>query len=221
MTPHITREILEVAKGPRILDLGCGDGTITAKLSERFKEVVGVDGSTEKLELARKAAPRANFVHSMIEEFHPSNHPRIPAAFDTVLLVGVIEHLESPVETLVRVKSFLSRDGVVIIVTPNAESVNRRVGKILGMIREHTQLTPADLEIGHKRIYTKTLLEEHVKEAGLKIELMRGMFLKPLSSDQMKSWSPELLDAFYEVGKQCPTELCALLLCVCSAAQGE
>jgi 2-polyprenyl-3-methyl-5-hydroxy-6-metoxy-1,4-benzoquinol methylase len=216
MTPHIIKEILKVAKGPRILDIGCGDGTITSALSDRFKEVVGLDGSAQKLQRAKQAAPRAKFIHSTIEDFRPSAYDPTALLFNTVLLVGVLEHLASPINMLSGVKSFLAKNGVIVIVTPNAESVNRRVGKILGMISGHTQLTEADLAIGHKRLYTKKLLEDHIRKSDLRIESMRGMFLKPLSNAQMKSWSPELLDAFYEVGKQCPTELCALLLCVCS-----
>jgi SAM-dependent methyltransferase len=39
--------------GERILDLGCGDGALTARLIEAGAEVVGVDDSPEMLEAAR------------------------------------------------------------------------------------------------------------------------------------------------------------------------
>jgi trans-aconitate methyltransferase len=43
----------EVRPGERVLDVGCGDGTLTARLRDGGAEVVGVDASAE---LARQAA---------------------------------------------------------------------------------------------------------------------------------------------------------------------
>jgi SAM-dependent methyltransferase len=57
--------------GAHVLDLGCGDGTKTARLADRF-EVVGVDVSARQLELARAAVPDATFVHA---DFTGLDHP--------------------------------------------------------------------------------------------------------------------------------------------------
>src|SRR5262245_15350099 len=46
-------ERLAPQPGERILDLGCGDGTLTVKLVERGAEVIGVDASPEMLAAAR------------------------------------------------------------------------------------------------------------------------------------------------------------------------
>lgn len=53
--------------GARVLDLGCGDGTKTHRLAERF-DVLGVDISREQLRLARTAAPGASFVEADFTE---------------------------------------------------------------------------------------------------------------------------------------------------------
>ena len=47
-------ELLDPKPGERILDLGCGDGPLTAKLAEMGVEVVGVDSSAEQIEAAKK-----------------------------------------------------------------------------------------------------------------------------------------------------------------------
>ena len=53
--------------GARVLDLGCGDGTKTHRLAERF-DVLGVDISPEQLRLARTAAPEVTFVEADFSE---------------------------------------------------------------------------------------------------------------------------------------------------------
>jgi SAM-dependent methyltransferase len=46
-------ELLAPRPGERILDLGCGDGVLTARLVQAGGVVVGVDGSAEQIEAAR------------------------------------------------------------------------------------------------------------------------------------------------------------------------
>lgn len=52
-------ELLAPQPGERILDLGCGDGYLTARLVAMGCEVLGVDASAEQVEAARRAGVRA------------------------------------------------------------------------------------------------------------------------------------------------------------------
>jgi SAM-dependent methyltransferase len=47
-------ELLTPRVGERILDLGCGDGVLTAKLAAMGCDVIGVDASAPQIEAARK-----------------------------------------------------------------------------------------------------------------------------------------------------------------------
>ena len=48
-------DLLDPKPGEHILDIGCGDGTLTRKIAERGAKVVGIDSSPELVEAARAA----------------------------------------------------------------------------------------------------------------------------------------------------------------------
>ena len=46
--------LLTVQKGSRVIDLGCGNGTLTKKLADHGYDVVGIDASNDMIALAEK-----------------------------------------------------------------------------------------------------------------------------------------------------------------------
>ncbi len=56
-------ELLNPQSGERVLDLGCGDGTLTAKLREMGVDVVGVDASPDQVDAARELGLDARVVN--------------------------------------------------------------------------------------------------------------------------------------------------------------
>jgi len=71
----------------RVLDLGCGNGSKTKRLAERF-QVVGVDASAEQLRLARAAVPEAAFVEADFGSLELDD-----ASFDAVTAFYSVSHL--------------------------------------------------------------------------------------------------------------------------------
>ena len=78
----------------------------------------------------------------------PSRHPRRMRDlrgvrawkdFDNIVLGHVLEHVERPVEILSRVKSWLSANGRVFALVPNARSLHRQMGVVMGLLdSEHS-----------------------------------------------------------------------------------
>ena len=192
----------------RCVELGCSDGRMTAKLLGCVEHLTAVDGSPAYTDAVQAALPTVEVVHAMFEEF-TSAQP-----FDVAVLGHVLEHVEDPVLILQRARCLVRRGGRVIVTVPNADSLHRQVGVAMGMLEHRQALNEGDLRIGHRRVYTSDELLGDVAVAGLRPIHAGGIFLKPLSDAQMeRDWSPELVDAYYELGKAHP-DLCANLLVV-------
>jgi len=54
-------ELLDPKPGEHILDLGCGTGHLTYRITESGAEVVGIDRATTMIEAASRAYPQVNF----------------------------------------------------------------------------------------------------------------------------------------------------------------
>lgn len=54
-------ELLAPNKNDNILDIGCGTGELTYKISKLVKSITGIDSSSKMLESARKNYPEINF----------------------------------------------------------------------------------------------------------------------------------------------------------------
>jgi SAM-dependent methyltransferase len=106
--------------GMRVLDVGCGPGTITLGLAEAVApgEVVGVDIVEDRLHLARAAAEERALANV---RFEPGDIHRLPfgeGEFDAALAHGVLEHLPDPLAALGEMRRVLRPGAVVGVRSP-------------------------------------------------------------------------------------------------------
>jgi predicted TPR repeat methyltransferase len=90
----LIRSIVATERPRRILDLGCGDGSISLAFAEQAERITLVDRSSEMIERARAKTPenvlaKVDFVVADISEFSSSR------PYDLVLCLGVLAHVES------------------------------------------------------------------------------------------------------------------------------
>ncbi|SDS55522.1 methyltransferase domain-containing protein [Agrococcus carbonis] len=91
-----------VEPGMRILDVGCGPGSITIDLARRVGDaglVVGIDASAEVVETARAAAAEAGIVNAVFE-VGDAYDPTPAERYDIVHAHQVLQHLGDPVAAL-------------------------------------------------------------------------------------------------------------------------
>ena len=76
-----------------VLDVGCGTGTLAARLSDSGYDVVGLDPSRGMLEVLRERAPGVEAVHGSATEI-----PFSDGEFDLSLSVATLHHIADRVE---------------------------------------------------------------------------------------------------------------------------
>ena len=62
-------DLLAPEPGERIVDLGCGTGTLTAAIARRGADVIGIDGDAAMVERARALHPTLAFGHADGRDF--------------------------------------------------------------------------------------------------------------------------------------------------------
>lgn len=155
------RDHVEFVRGlehaTRALDLGCGDGRLTAEL--RATELVGADVSAVALRRARERLPQLSFV-----ELDPDAPlPFADSEFDLALLAETIEHVRDVQLLLSELRRVLAPGGRLALTTPTH---NRLTGiDILARGFEHTfdPLSP------HLRFLTKRSLRALLDEMGFEV----------------------------------------------------
>jgi 2-polyprenyl-3-methyl-5-hydroxy-6-metoxy-1,4-benzoquinol methylase len=146
---------------------------------------------------------------SLFEQFTPTQK------YDNIVMAHILEHVEDPVQILQLAASWLLPGGRILVIVPNAQSLHRLAGVKMGMLDAPTDLNEDDIRIGHRRVYTPETLEADVSAAGLRLIKRDGIFLKPLSNKQIEdAWSQDLIEAYYELGKDFP-DLATEILLVC------
>ena len=113
--------MVDQARGPRILDVGCSEGVLEILLARKGFNVTGVDINAEALAFARdllarepeEVRSRVRFVHGDLAQAR-----LLDDRFDTLVMGEILEHLEDPQTLLNRSLDLVRPDGRVIITTP-------------------------------------------------------------------------------------------------------
>ena len=116
--PHVKEEFkyigVRVAEGESVLDVGCGSGAIKAHLRYGVK-YVGIDPSIEACNLGKDILCENIYDHA----------DKNPAAYTSVVLSQVLEHVDNPVAFATKAVQALKPGGKLFISVPNGNSYLR------------------------------------------------------------------------------------------------
>jgi SAM-dependent methyltransferase len=128
----------------RLLDFGCGNGRLMARLQRRGWQVVGVDASAEAVRQVRAELGLRALTGSL-------PHPELAGErFDVITMLSALEHVHEPLLVLRAAHDLLAPGGQLIVLVPNIDSLPFRwFGKDwfgLDLPRHLVHFTPVTLE---------------------------------------------------------------------------
>jgi SAM-dependent methyltransferase len=118
----VTMAVAELGelRGCRVLDVGCGPGTILGQLVRAYGvEGVGIDPSSKMIEAARRETPET-------DQFHVARAEQLPfedASFDAGLARWVVHHIDRPT-AFGEVLRVLRPGGRLVITTTDPDAVH-------------------------------------------------------------------------------------------------
>jgi 2-polyprenyl-3-methyl-5-hydroxy-6-metoxy-1,4-benzoquinol methylase len=102
--------------GKRILDVGCGNGFWAQKVKSLGADVIGIDGSTKGIALARELRKGIRFEQMLAIDTVLEDLGEEP--FDAVLSVEVVEHVFDPRGFVKACAGALKPGGTLVLTTP-------------------------------------------------------------------------------------------------------
>ena len=130
------REFSSRVSWQRILDVGCGDGSISLQLLTQNSHLTLLDISKSMLSIAKERVPEHLAANVVVR------HENFQAAcfgderFDLIITVGVMAHVDSPDAFLAKLRSLLNPGGSLIIEFTDSRHFVGRVGRGLGRLKE-------------------------------------------------------------------------------------
>lgn len=115
--------------GRSLLDVGCWDGALAARMAERGFVVTGIE---------RQSWPEGQFpgnVRLIVADLH-HGIPQLPGQFDYIVCGDVIEHVLEDAKVLLQLRSHLKPGGRLIVSVPNSGNLYFRAVILSGRFPE-------------------------------------------------------------------------------------
>lgn len=193
----------------RILSLGVGHSEVAQRILAELK--LGqidlyciVEGSAAILDDFRNTyAPLPKGLELLLDYFETFTYP---GRFDIIEAGFILEHVDDPALILNRLKGLLASSGRILAAVPNARSLHRLLGHMAGLLPDLYALSPADLELGHKRYFDRERLIRLAEECGYRVNKIWGVLLKPFTTAQLAKLglAPAVWDALTRVARDYP-----------------
>ena len=170
--PPILRHLAGLGKA-RVLDLGCGNGSLCGRLSAAGFDVVGVDVSEPGVTQARKRWPGIRFETLGVYDEPPLEFVE---AFDVVVSTEVVEHLYAPRALPKLIARVLKPGGTAMVTTPyHGYLKNLALSLFNGWDRHHDVFW----DHGHIKFWSPQTLRKLFEDEGFVFESFEGLGRMP------------------------------------------
>lgn len=159
---RIALKMVEIKKGMKILDIGCGRGEITHYCFQQGAKVIGLDFSQEAIKIARKTYSQVFFFHQDVFKYQPKTK------FSLIIMLDFIEHVPKRKFTALLKKCYhwLEKEGQILIHTNE---------------RKQEEAPGVPFHPTHINLLTTQELKEALENCGFKIKSFK---LRPRRSKE-------------------------------------
>lgn len=186
-----------------ILELGYGEGITTSRLSQKTLNYTILEGSKYLSKVINEKHQNIKVITTLFEDY------KTDIKYDKILALHVFEHVDDSISLAKNMKNWLKKDGEIIVIVPNKESIHRRLALNMGLIQKLDSLSERDKLVGHQKVYSLYELKKDFLEAGYEVVEEKGFFLKTLPNSMMLDYSKELIYALNVCSQSIDPELTA------------
>ena len=86
-------QLIDIKKDMSVLDLGCGNGTLTKKMSDMGLNAIGLDSSEDLLEIAHELYPNIKFIKADATDF--TLETKMDAVFSNAVFHWIVKRKQS------------------------------------------------------------------------------------------------------------------------------
>lgn len=187
-------------QGKTLLDVGCGGGLMAEPMARLGAQVTAIDASEKNIRIAQlhaeKSALSIDYRHTSIEQL--SAQPA--AAFDIILALEIIEHVENPDLFIRHCAQCLKPGGLLFVSTLN------RTAKSFALAIVGAEYILRWLPVGThdwRKFLRPGEVAQCLRESGLELQEQSGMVFHPWR--QTWVWNPTDLSVNYMVMAQKPS----------------
>lgn len=182
---------LELKGNENILDIGCGDGKISAEIASILKDgqVLGIDNSKEMIELARKDFPATQFSNLKFE-IKDAKELDFKSQFDIVFSNAALHWITDHLVVLKGIKRSLKHSGKILLQMGgkgNAADILDIVHSMMNTGKWKKYFEGFNFQYG---FYGTDEYKKWLKEAGLsviRVELIPKDMIQP-GKEELKAW---------------------------------
>lgn len=128
-------DLLDIAPGMRVLDIGCGTGHLTKQIADRGAIAVGLDNAISMIETARAAYPGVMFIAADAADFS------VETPFDAVFSNAALHWVTRAEEAVQCMSAALRAGGQFVIEMGGQGNVAKMFGALRDAVREVTGQT--------------------------------------------------------------------------------
>ena len=166
--------------GEKLLDAGCGNGSLMFKANGKFKEIYGIDITGSRVNEAKKTADE-RFGHDNNFHLRTCNiNEKIDfqdETFDAITSIAVIEHVFDPYFVISEIHRILKQEGIFVIDVPNIAYLRQRLHLLFGKLPVTSSpfnWKEIGWDGGHLHYFTQKSLCGLLEECGFRILKVTG-----------------------------------------------